>query len=53
MVVWGENDVKTHGLNAAMSWFSNLQDRWNTNDNPYICSAKCNTKQDTVKLQYV
>ena len=53
MVVSPENDVKKFGLYAAMSWFSNIQERWNTDDQPYICSAKCNTKQDTVKLQYV
>ena len=53
MVVEPENDAKKRGLYAAMSWFSNLQERWNTDDTPYICAAKCNTKQDTVKLQYV
>lgn len=53
MVVSPENDAKKYGLYAAMSWFSNLHERWNGDDTPYICAAKCNTTQDTVKLQYV
>ena len=53
LIVEPENDAKKYGLYPAMSWFSNLHERWNTDDTPYICASKCNTKQDTVKLQYV
>jgi len=48
-----ENNAKEVGITKAIEWFDSIFERWNTADNPYICSAKCNTKQDTVKLQYV
>jgi hypothetical protein len=48
-----ENNAKEVGINKAIEWFDSIFERWNTDDKPYICSAKCNIKQDTVKLQYV
>ena len=48
-----ENNAKEVGINKAIEWFDDIAARWNTDDKPYICSAKCNVKQDTVKLQYV
>lgn len=48
-----ENNAKEVGIFKAIEWFDSLTERWNTEDKPYICSAKCNIKQDTVKLQYV
>jgi MoaA/NifB/PqqE/SkfB family radical SAM enzyme len=47
------NDAKKYGINKSTDWFESIFERWDTNDKPYICSAKCNAKQDTVKLQYV
>lgn len=41
------------GLEEAMKWFYSFSDRWGTDNQPYICSNKCNKKQDTVKLQYL
>lgn len=48
-----ENNAKEVGINKAIEWFDTIFERWNTDDKPYICSAKCNAVQDTVKLQYV
>ena len=48
-----ENNAKEVGINKAIEWFDNMFERWDTDDKPFICSAKCNAKQDTVKLQYV
>jgi len=48
-----ENNAKEVGINKAIGWFDNMFERWDTDDKPFICSAKCNAKQDTVKLQYV
>ena len=48
-----ENDAKEVGINKAVEWFDNMFERWDTDDKPFICSAKCNVKQDTVRLQYV
>ena len=48
-----ENNAKEVGINKAVEWFDNMFERWDTDDKPFICSAKCNVKQDTVKLQYV
>lgn len=47
------NNAKEVGINRSIEWFENIMERWDTEDQPYICSAKCNSKQDTVKLQYV
>jgi MoaA/NifB/PqqE/SkfB family radical SAM enzyme len=48
-----ENNAKEVGINKAVEWFENIFERWDTDDKPFVCSAKCNMKQDTVKLQYV
>lgn len=48
-----DNNAKEVGINKAIEWFENIFERWDTDDKPFICSAKCNVKQDTVKLQYV
>lgn len=48
-----DNDAKKYGINKSTDWFDSIFERWDTDDKPYICSAKCNAKQDTVKLQYV
>jgi hypothetical protein len=47
------NNAKEVGINRSIEWFESMFERWNTDDQPFICSAKCNSKQDTVKLQYV
>lgn len=47
------NNAKEVGINKSIEWFENIFERWDTDDKPFICSAKCNAKQDTVKLQYV
>lgn len=47
------NNAKEVGINKSVEWFETMFERWNTDDQPFICSAKCNLKQDTVKLQYV
>lgn len=47
------NNSKEVGINRSTEWFESIFERWDTDDKPYICSAKCNAKQDTVKLQYV
>lgn len=48
-----DNNAKEVGMNKSIEWFENIMERWDTDDQPYICSAKCNSKQDTVKLQYL
>ena len=48
-----DNNAKEAGINKSIKWFESVFERWDTDDQPFICSAKCNAKQDTVKLQYV
>ena len=44
-------NAKKIGIEKAMEWFVTYEERWNTDDNPLICSKKCNTVQDHFRLQ--
>jgi MoaA/NifB/PqqE/SkfB family radical SAM enzyme len=46
-------NAKDIGLENAIKWFTSFSDRWNSDDKPYICKIKCNSKQDPVALQYI
>lgn len=46
-----EVNAKKIGVEKAMEWFTTYEERWNTDDNPLICSKKCNTVQDHYLLQ--
>ena len=44
-------NAKKLGIEKAMEWFVTYEERWNTDDNPMICTKKCNTTQDHFELQ--
>jgi len=44
-------NAKKLGIEKAMEWFVTYEERWNTDDNPMICTKKCNTVQDHYRLQ--
>ena len=46
-------NAKEIGLKKAIEWFSSFSDRWNSDDKPYICKMKCNSKIDPFLLQYI
>jgi len=48
-------NAKEVGLKKVIEdgWFDSFEKRWKSEDKPYICITKCNSKQDPFALQYI